>query len=581
MKRMLKILLVWCMLICVLVSCTPTNNQNEQNDAEDQMQVIIANGKTEYSIVYPSTMTGNYVNAVKCLKDEIESRFGLWIEYGDDKAEYDASKKEILIGLTRYEESQSVVAEIEKDQYAIRAVNNKIVIVAHTNDLLLSALNDYIGQIMEENTRTESGSKVLYHKDILQKAEPAQANFQINGVNLKQFRIVYASQVEGMRDIALKLVSQFNRYCGVRLTCVSDVEAEETQYEILIGETNRAASVSLYRGSKLKLMTYRLVADGSKLMFACGGAYSGDQMLETFISRYLYRSQNGVNITDGTYLERDLLVLKESFASENTTVRVMTTNTAADLFLTDLGWLPATHRTEIHAAVLAVYQPDLIGIQEVDEAWVKAYPYYLSVLKDSYGLDYEWIHQYHRNLVNMTNIIYRKDKVELVDSDVKEFSYQHRSDYLIRVVTWAIFQMQGVDKPIALLNTHWSGSESDSVIEIREECELIASLKATYEDFYLFCTGDFNTHGGGSFEPFKNASGLYDSREVAQANGTLASTHSGLHSVTGFPIDHIFINDDISVLKYDIVNVNNTLQISDHLPQYADYYLESKKLQQE
>ncbi len=87
----------------------------------------------------------------------------------------------------------------------------------------------------------------------------------VNGTPIENYRIVY--QPDGMdftKLAALDLRTAIKNLTGFELEVVTHDEAE-TEYEILIGDTNRTQSINLYR-EFLAPMEYAYTADGSKIV---------------------------------------------------------------------------------------------------------------------------------------------------------------------------------------------------------------------------------------------------------------------------------------------------------------------------
>ena len=87
----------------------------------------------------------------------------------------------------------------------------------------------------------------------------------------------------------------------------------------------------------------------------------------------------------------------------------------------------------------------------------------------------------------------------------------------------------------------------------------------------FFCTGDYNMHKYG-FNEYKEETGYLDAKEVAEESGTLVNHNCGIRE--GMYIDHIFHTPGLKVLRYETIDKNHTGVLSDHLPQYGDFYIE-------
>lgn len=399
---------------------------------------------------------------------------------------------------------------------------------------------------------------------------------KIAGTDISEFRIVYASEPVGLDAAAFRLQSHIERSFGILLDCTPDTKTVRTEHEILIGCTDRAVSADKY-AKGVAPMTYRFDVDSGQLSLVCGGAYSAIAAVEELFSKYC--AGEGILLDNGVYLETVIPKLGRQELTEGCGLRVMTSNILADRWQTSAR-PPVAQRAEMYAGILATYRPDLIGVQETDEPWMEALPYYLKVLKRVYGIEYTWIENTCGELANMTSIIYRSDRFALTDSGSTEFSYKNSTEYKIRMLTHGVFEEKTSQKIFVLINTHWSGRAQDEATEIAEQSALVKEMQTKYPGCYLFCTGDYNIHTYVAFEPFKAASGLIDSKDSAIENGTLVNLLPGnqklCYTEDGQPvyIDHVFTNLPVgSIRRYETVNKNLTSLMSDHLPQYCDYVL--------
>ena len=183
---------------------------------------------------------------------------------------------------------------------------------------------------------------------------------------------------------------------------------------------------------------------------------------------------------------------------------------------------------------------------------------------------------------NLTGILYRSDKLDLVKSDFFDFSFWDPNyPYHLRSIAWGLFREKSASaREFVLANTHWSGPENPEMAAacISEETELVNKLKKEY-NVPVFCTGDFNhKQDSEGVAKFLEATGMRESMRVAKENGTLVNYIGGCANV-GQPrqsetyIDHIFGYGNFSVLRYETILGNRVVWLSDHSPQIADIKL--------
>ncbi|MBR6644834.1 MAG: hypothetical protein IKL21_03620 [Clostridia bacterium] len=142
---------------------------------------------------------------------------------------------------------------------------------------------------------------------------------------------------------------------------------------------------------------------------------------------------------------------------------------------------------------------------------------YLTRIEKVYGVKYSRCLATYEGKINLTSLLYRSDKLKVVNSGIKVFSWWKDKaanyNYHMRNISRAHFAfLNNTSKKFIVANTHWSyrlehaegntyltGSSKPIVAnELRTQCmnetkDFMASLKKTYSDSPIFLTGDFNT----------------------------------------------------------------------------------------
>lgn len=178
-KKILAALLAALLLISFLASCNPntpvdTDDETEsvtesanQDDSDSNDETggpteevkdltvhdIVKDGVVQYAIVRPDGASDNVIAAAKSVYDAI-------CKFADNKADvnfctdmsveylktkkHDPSVKEILIGMTNYDQTAEVISGIKYGDYAITTVGNKIVITGWADAAVQRAAEDFI-----------------------------------------------------------------------------------------------------------------------------------------------------------------------------------------------------------------------------------------------------------------------------------------------------------------------------------------------------------------------------------------------------------------------------------------------------
>lgn len=221
------------------------------------------------------------------------------------------------------------------------------------------------------------------------------------------------------------------------------------------------------------------------------------------------------------------------------------------------------------------YNPDFIGFQEADYAWMSVYgglPEYLE--------EYSFVgvgREDGETSGEYAPIFYLKDKYEVIDSGTFWLSETPEEVSIgwdastYRIVTWARFRDKETNEEITHYNTHFD--------HIGEEAQFNSAivLKDTVEqcETPFFITGDFNVlQGSKPYKEITNSDKISDSKKVASdsmSHGTV-NWFKPLNVKFIPPIDFVFVSTDIIVHTYRVDNTYwfNDLPVSDHYPVIVD-----------
>ena len=398
----------------------------------------------------------------------------------------------------------------------------------------------------------------------------------IDAKPIGDFRIVYAESPAGLSCAANRLKDAVAERFGVTLACLSEREEGACENEILLGKTNRQASVQIYDEEPPRLMTHRIAVENGCLLLTCGGAFSAVACVDALIEAW--DRGECLSITGGRYPTVEMLSLDGPQPTEGSNLRVMTSNILAHRWVTKRHQYPVVEqRAEIYAAALATYRPDIVGVQETDAPWLEHLPYYLELLRAQYGLNYEWAFNRLGEVAIFTSMIYNNARFAPIGGGCTEYSYvtpDVSARYKLRVLTELLLRDRNDGRIYAHFNTHSAGTN-----ELVLGCEIptmlakMRELKASYPDAIIFATGDFNNHGGTWYDIYKIATHLIDSREAAEANGTLVNYLPGIPEQ--IYIDHAFTNLPVgAVMRWETIDHPYAKNLSDHRMQYGDYKID-------
>lgn len=164
--RLLSLLLALLMLLstALLFSCAdenpadpqpgdppvdePSNPPADEPEPAPALPLVNEDGSFAFQIIRPDNCSTEAQNAAVLISTSFKAIYGKAPKLGNDYvdrngvADYPEMKMEILVGPTNRPESKQVAAELGEEQYIIRVVNQKIVIVGK-NDFCLDVAADY------------------------------------------------------------------------------------------------------------------------------------------------------------------------------------------------------------------------------------------------------------------------------------------------------------------------------------------------------------------------------------------------------------------------------------------------------
>ena len=258
LKRITAFLLAL-ITVFALVGCQGGGNEEvttdapEANSSEDITEAPVvsvdldATALAEYVIRRPENVKNESIEAsiqaAKKLRETLKADLGIDIPLQDDwhKAteELPATAKEILVGKTNRTEAQNLIASIRSKDYAIAFENDRIIITGGSDDACAKAVDYFIENYIDKANKKIKLSEHLL--DVIEYQYP-MGNISINGVSLKEYKIVRPKKCDLITYYTAEVISDYIfDNGGYRLEVIDDSKAE-TAYELLIGDTNRAAS---------------------------------------------------------------------------------------------------------------------------------------------------------------------------------------------------------------------------------------------------------------------------------------------------------------------------------------------------
>ena len=555
---------------------------------------IVENGKSNYVIIYPDTPTAAEIEAATKIKSKIHEITGVLLKsINEEFMDEEPNAHYIYVGDTTFEPAKATKEQISKeyfDSYAIDVADLDVYFVGASKTALNNAVTYFVDNLVEKNYDAET--KTLYFEACRFDGTVTMPT-DFSTKNIKEYAIIYPDSEEmSMEDIAVELQSVIKSRTGFSPDIYKDTEMSERKFEILVGETNRALSKRCYEKSS-RVMECEFVVEQCKIQLAFGGYYSGKKCIEEFSYKVL-RNQRA-SLPSGNH-NKISFAEREQALTSGADIRIMSANILSYRWgeKVDPSILPVSYRCEIFAGALLKFRPDAVGIQETDEPWLDALPWYLDRMAKKDGVEYthlfDKLTHANKTMVNFSSIVYRSDMYKLDDSGYKVFSiWDETPNYFQRVATYVkLASKTDTQKQFILVNTHWAHENAEMVDACAtEQAELVNKLKSQYDGVSIFCTGDYNNLSTRVWKDtylnkfVSNIDGKIASK-VAKENGVLIvpggcrgdaskTNENVLRAIDDSFIDHIICTGGAWEIKcHDTIRENKCGILTDHSLIYAD-----------
>ena len=564
MKRLISIALILVLLVTALASCNNDKNKGDETNPETNAPVTNApedllppaDGKiamenlTKYVVIYPED-DRTLQTAANELIAAIEAKLGVKLtakndfvsDFSDDYKEGDF---EIILGAGNRAEAKTFLKATYYRDYGWATHGRKLVIGGHSSDLTAKAVEDFANEIVlaiadgAEYFYTPENNKTVH-------AEYHYGSMTVNGASISEYRIVIpASSADNFEGaMAKKVQKSIAEYGGPVLEIVKDSEAASGK-EILIGKTNRSASLSALNGVT-DGKGYLAVENGNIVI--CGNDALGNV---TAAQAFLATFEGGesadtiaLSITNGL---KDVARANNTFNAMNFNVSNESVNDA---------------RVARVVETILKFMPDTVALQECTTQWKNKLAfelgdYYEIVGTPTDGADGE------ANLM-----LYARDKFTVVETGTKWISATPDTASTVdgasanHAYTYAILERNYDHTKIMHVSTQLDGSNAT----VRKaQADLLLEFLYANKDYAIIFSGDLGCTA--------------DSAEFAlltlefMRNGVDMAAASELGSFTKDTMtDHLLAYDEyIDVLSYVIHDEPiNGDYASDHRAGYIEY----------
>ncbi len=287
-KRVLSLLCIVAMIAVLFTGCGGDKAQTGSAvsavstvaPAENTDVSISGDAIKEYKIVIAEEASNEFKNDVAMFRTRLGKAFGSQLGTIVDKmseaSTIQPGAKEIVIGESRRPSARALIKKLRIDDYLIACFEGRVYILGGSEAATLEAL-----KIFEEKYVNKTDKKIEIKGAVCEVTNNTTEEFpistvNIDGVNIRDYNIVIPENADLSTAAAAEQFSEwFKVNAGYTLNVVTD-SVPESEYEILIGNTNRAASKTDLKpdSSKLEYVLYKsgkkIVALGDSFMVGGG-----------------------------------------------------------------------------------------------------------------------------------------------------------------------------------------------------------------------------------------------------------------------------------------------------------------------
>ena len=258
--------------------------------------VVAADGATEYIVIRPDGAGQAVVTAASDLRVALSDAAGVQFRISDDWVKdpttIPENAKEIVVGQCNRPENANIEKTLRRLDFAIVYAGERIYITGGSDEAVARGVEYFIANFIDTASKSVN---VMSDLSYFEAYQYPLGTISINGVNLMDYTIVTPKNCDVLTAAAAENLVDYLYYTGgIVMETVSDSEAV-TDYEILIGNTNRpesaqAAAVSLTDDQ------FVLAGTGSKIVMYGKGYMVGGAVSE-FINAYMKEDGKAADIT--------------------------------------------------------------------------------------------------------------------------------------------------------------------------------------------------------------------------------------------------------------------------------------------
>jgi len=580
-----------------------TDTESETTSAE-----TVAEGKLPYGTVFQDRVTEHTIVYALYSGTAVQSSVDKLIDAFEDKCTvHIASKKEnayntanpgmtgkkIVVG---YLEKDETAMEIYNslhtpDSYIIKYVNNSLYIIGGSGDSTAEAVDYFISTYLKIiRTKLEFEDGVIRENN----EEPRFKNLTIAGNSVDKYVIVYDNTSMGLR-YAKEMRSAISAITGRSLN-IKKQDMAQSEYEILIGKTNRAESQQVRADYDRPNIYYDVEVVGKKLVCMGEGWHTLAKLVPEFEKHFGSRDLSKTDLT-GTVIsgnvKNDIDTTDMLDRAENTDIRVFNYNVFGPTydFVNLTMFTDDYERGMAIADVVLAYYPDVFTTNELFPGHAE-YEGINSQLLEYYDLVDSTEEDYDYGFPNdsvspetmagycgVPEQIYIKKSCnfKIIDNGWRYWSKYIDAPDSWHGVHWAVLETEAGQKFIVTAGHYGDGTKDETFArEHQLAIDMAQERSGSTEILPTIAAGDFfSAPNQSSYNYHIVTKGFTNPQLIKDINRNFtiyqATCHKfGKSADSGTQYDFIFHNGGFTPLKFKVLKSKLLNYTSDHYPEVVD-----------
>ncbi len=520
---------------------------------------LISNNKAKLKIVYPEG-NAEAQGIAERIKSGILTKYSVNVDAVSDADEAaDPDAVELLVGYTNREESEQIIKFVGYRDYALFVTGNKFIVAGWTSDKLAKAVEKLEKKFFTDNESNSSlsvssednyvSASYYQYNNLYSKYDKANKIF---GNYYYNYKIVIPEDYTiSEYRFAQRLQIILGTKAGTVLRIVDDT-AERTDYEILVGKTNRTQS-------SVGKNKYLIKAKSNSVEMLSDTYYGYDYMYQyceaNFVKNLNSAKAGRDTIVNNAYSEELTADGSESFLTKDTDIRVIFHNIGGfDVFpLTPNNSCMPEVRNPMVVEYYKDFKLDILCLEEITPMMRRVSDEeQIGTLFAKYGyaeVAPNVTHTFgsYRNIKTTTPIYYNTATLNLIAGGSKNYQEELSTGLVSELdgkplvfqwdkfMSWAVFEKKTTNERFAVINVHFDSFNEDTDNNGSQE-RLVGEEKAKIlTNFIIRCSadiisqyncpviigGDMNTTiSGASYQLYKSANYSHV-REIAEKADTV------------------------------------------------------------